>query len=319
MKKIIPANPGEPDVTKKKDKASFNSPEHEPSTRLSPFAKPSSAGRPFATLMMFQAGDTPLPGMNDGVLVGMIAGQFKSMLAGVDAGAFNKKDSRTETSDGTTTKMDIEVGANQDGSTVFGLGMNTESIKNGVKVTTEMQAKIEGNDCPNAEGQVQITVKVRMSARSASSGYTQEFTVFIRIQVDDNANIAAKTFDIEQSTSRSKNGQETFVQTGETVPETVVVNNKGEVLFADQRINRIIRIAAGKVATLAGGNIIDPCSQNIAGRSQEGNRDGKALFSLFNFPKGMAYDSKGNLYIADMNNHSIRKLSPDGIVTTFAK
>jgi hypothetical protein len=102
-------------------------------------------------------------------------------------------------------------------------------------------------------------------------------------------------------------------------PETIIVNKKGEILFADQRINRIVKIANGKVSTLAGGNIIDPCSQNIGGRSQEGNRDGKALTALFNFPKGMAYDSKGNLYIADMNNHSVRKLSPDGIVSTFAK
>lgn len=102
-------------------------------------------------------------------------------------------------------------------------------------------------------------------------------------------------------------------------PENIVVNRNGEILVADQRINRVIKIANGRVATLAGGNIIDPCSQNIAGRSQEGNRDGKALTALFNFPKGMAFDSKGNLFIADMYNHSVRKLSPDGIVTTFAK
>ena len=102
-------------------------------------------------------------------------------------------------------------------------------------------------------------------------------------------------------------------------PETIIVNQKGEILFTDQRINRVIRIAGGKVSTLAGGNIIDPCSQNIAGRSQEGNRDGRALTALFNGAKGMAYDSKGNLYIADTGNHSVRKLSPDGIVTTFAK
>ena len=102
-------------------------------------------------------------------------------------------------------------------------------------------------------------------------------------------------------------------------PETVILNKKGEIVVADQRINRLMKVADGKVSTLAGGNIIDPCSQNIAGRSQEGNRDGKASTALFNFPKGMAYDSKGNLYIADMFNHSIRKLSPDGMVTTFAK
>ncbi|MEP7213239.1 MAG: hypothetical protein ABI791_09200 [Acidobacteriota bacterium] len=102
-------------------------------------------------------------------------------------------------------------------------------------------------------------------------------------------------------------------------PETLIVNGKGEILFTDQRINRVIRVADGKVSTLAGGNIIDPCSQNIAGRSQEGYKDGRASTALFNFPKGMAYDSKGNLYIADMNNHAVRKLSPSGIVTTFAK
>ena len=99
----------------------------------------------------------------------------------------------------------------------------------------------------------------------------------------------------------------------------IITNKKGEILFTDIRINRIIKVASGKVSTLAGNNIIDPCSQNIAGRSQEGNKDGKALTALFNFPQGMAYDSKGNLFIADMSNHSIRKLSVDGMVTTFVK
>lgn len=102
-------------------------------------------------------------------------------------------------------------------------------------------------------------------------------------------------------------------------PETIITNKSGEIIFTDQRLHRVIKIANGKVSTLAGNNIIDPCAQNIGGRAQEGYKDGKALTALFNFPKGMAYDSKGNLFIADMSNHCIRKLSPDGIVTTFAK
>ena len=102
-------------------------------------------------------------------------------------------------------------------------------------------------------------------------------------------------------------------------PETIITSKKGEIIFTDQRLHRVIRVANGSVSTLAGNNIIDPCSQNIAGRAQEGYKDGKALTALFNFPKGIAYDSKGNLFIADMNNHCIRKLSPDGMVTTFAK
>ena len=102
-------------------------------------------------------------------------------------------------------------------------------------------------------------------------------------------------------------------------PENVIVNKRGEIIYADQRSHHIVKIAGGKVSTLAGSSIIDPCSQNIGGRAQEGNKDGKALTSLFYFPKGMAYDSKENLYVADMFNHSIRKLSPDGTVSTFAK
>ena len=102
-------------------------------------------------------------------------------------------------------------------------------------------------------------------------------------------------------------------------PENIITNKKGEINFTDERVNRIIRIAGGMVSTLAGNNIIDPCSQNIGGRSQEGYLDGKALSALFNTPRGLAYDSKGNLFFADTGNYSIRKLSPDGMVTTFAK
>jgi hypothetical protein len=102
-------------------------------------------------------------------------------------------------------------------------------------------------------------------------------------------------------------------------PEAILVNKKGEILVSDQRINRIMKIADGRVSTLAGGNIILPCNANIARSSENGNRDGKALTALFGSPQGMAYDSKGNLYLADVGNHSVRKLSPDGMVTTIAK
>ncbi len=216
MRKLIAANPNA-DVEKKGENASSDSPVRRTGTTPVAFARRNSSGSSVSGLLMFQAGDTPLPGMNDGALVGMLAGQFKSMLSDVQTGAYNKKDSKTETSDGTTTTMDFELGGSEDGSTVFGLGLKTESTKNGVKVTTEMNAKVEGNDCPNAEGQVQITVKVRMSARSGVGGYTQDITAFVRMVVGDDANTASTTIDIDQATSRGKNGQEVYVQTGETI------------------------------------------------------------------------------------------------------
>jgi len=100
-------------------------------------------------------------------------------------------------------------------------------------------------------------------------------------------------------------------------PQTIIINKAGEMIYSDERNHRITKIADGKVSTLAGNGIIAPCGQNIGGRAKEGHKDGTALAALFNFPKGLAYDSKGNLYIADESNMCLRRLSPDGIVTSF--
>ncbi len=102
-------------------------------------------------------------------------------------------------------------------------------------------------------------------------------------------------------------------------PETILVNDKNEIIFADERSQRISKVANGKVTTLAGNNPIDPCSQNIGGSAREGHKDGKALSALFAFPKGIAYDSKGNLYISDSWNNCIRKLSPEGVVSSVTE
>lgn len=215
MKKVVAANSHQQETNAKRDKAA-NTVLAAPGRGTMAFAGPGA----LPALFMFQAGDVPLPGITDGVMIGMLAGTFKEMLADVDAGSYSKKDSKTETTDGVSTTMDYEFGATSDGSTSFGFGLKTEAVKNGVKVNTEAFGKIEGNDCPNAEGQVQITAKLRLTARSAGAGYTQELTAFIRIQVDDNANNAATTIDINQATSRGKAGQEVYVESGQTIKVT---------------------------------------------------------------------------------------------------
>lgn len=104
-------------------------------------------------------------------------------------------------------------------------------------------------------------------------------------------------------------------------PQDILIDKKGDVIFADGRLNRVIKIAGRNVVTLAGNSEIQPNNVNMGGRSREGYKDGHASTALFNFPQrcALAIDSKQNMYIIDGGNDCIRKLSPDGMVTTVAK
>jgi len=89
-------------------------------------------------------------------------------------------------------------------------------------------------------------------------------------------------------------------------PWGIAVDAHGVLYVADAGdSNRIRRIAAdGVVSTVAGG--------------REGFADGVGTAAAFNTPSGLALDNAGNLYVADTGNHAIRKITPQGVVTTFA-
>jgi hypothetical protein len=106
-----------------------------------------------------------------------------------------------------------------------------------------------------------------------------------------------------------------------TCPSGMAIAKNGDIYITDSRLQRIIKIGGNKVTTAAGTGKFN-FSGNPAGAAEPGYADGKALTARFDSPNGIAFDRNGNLYIIDRsssNNSYIRKLSPDGIVTTFCK
>ena len=62
---------------------------------------------------------------------------------------------------------------------------------------------------------------------------------------------------------------------------------------------------------------LDGTFRLLAG-GREGFADGQGAAAAFNTPSGIALDRHGNLYVADTGNHAIRKVTPQGLVSTLA-
>ena len=73
--------------------------------------------------------------------------------------------------------------------------------------------------------------------------------------------------------------------------------------------------ATGASGGSGGGAITTIAGSGVRGFSGDG---GPAISARLNYPRGVAVDGKGNVYIADLSNLRIRKVSPSGTITTFA-
>lgn len=91
-------------------------------------------------------------------------------------------------------------------------------------------------------------------------------------------------------------------------PTGMVLLEDGKIAIADSS-NHLLRVLSpgGEVATLAGAGPADP-----------GAVDGDGTAARFRSPFDLAADAAGNVFVADTGNRTIRKISPSGIVTTFA-
>jgi sugar lactone lactonase YvrE len=87
-------------------------------------------------------------------------------------------------------------------------------------------------------------------------------------------------------------------------PRALAIGPDDTLYVTDRNNNRIRKVAPdGTVTSLAGGT--------------KGNADGTGEAASFDAPSGLALDAAGNLYVADYNNAAIRRVDPQGVVTTL--
>src|SRR5881296_4383058 len=91
-------------------------------------------------------------------------------------------------------------------------------------------------------------------------------------------------------------------------PGTVAVDAAGNIYIADTRNNRIRKVSPSGMMTTIAGN----------GGGGFGGDGGPASMAMLNYPWGVTIDNNGNLFVADTSNQRIRKIGPDGIITTVA-
>jgi len=90
------------------------------------------------------------------------------------------------------------------------------------------------------------------------------------------------------------------------IPYGVAQLPNGDIIVADQNNNRIREVTLAGVVT------------TFAGTGAAGSANGARLAATFNHPEDVDCDSVGNVYVDDHDNGLIRKIAPNGTVTTLA-
>lgn len=89
-------------------------------------------------------------------------------------------------------------------------------------------------------------------------------------------------------------------------PGEMAIDGAGNIYIADENNNVIREVTPGGAVT------------TFAGTGTSGSVDGTLATATFDHPSGLVFDAAGNMYVSDFNSNIIRKITPGGLVSTFA-
>jgi hypothetical protein len=91
-------------------------------------------------------------------------------------------------------------------------------------------------------------------------------------------------------------------------PNNVAVDGQGNVYFSASGLAMVLKVATNGIISVVAGN----------GMNRTAGDGGLAIAASLGFPAGLAFDSSGNLFIADSSYSNGRRVDPNGIITTVA-
>ena len=151
------------------------------------------------------------------------------------------------------------------------------------------------------------------------SGQDAQFDAPVGITSDSNGNIyvadlfnnsiRAITPSGEVTTLLDLNSSELIPVLGQNFsfnPDGLAIDDEDNLYITERSSHSILKVAfSGEIS-------------RIAGDGTSGYVDGNGTSAKFSYPKDIAVDSNGNLYVTDNGNNVIRKISTSGDVSTFA-
>lgn len=192
-------------------------------------------------------------------------------------------------------------GSANDVITIMGRDFNSSREENRVFFGEQQAIVLEAQQnqlqvlVPEGEGILEVSVEVD---GDRSKGADLEFTYLL----------ATQDFVVSTLAGNSDAGFEDGLGNNAyfSSPEGVSIHPDGYLIITDRSNNAIRQLDFdGNVSTLLGSG-------------NKGYKDGPIATALLNFPWKSCVDDQGNIYIADRDNHSIRKIDRQGNVSTIA-